>query len=68
MTTNINFSSSENNPNDPKDSPDQSIEHKGEAPSQNKNRSRSLLLNIKPLLEVTGRHQRGFDGEGSEGT
>ena len=29
---------------------------------------RSLLFSVKPLNEVTGRHQRGFDGEGSEGT
>ena len=29
---------------------------------------RTLLISVKPSQEVTGRHQRGFDGEGSEGT
>ena len=30
--------------------------------------TQSLVLSVKSLNEVTGRHQRGFDGEGSEGT
>lgn len=28
----------------------------------------SLLVKVDRMAEVTGRHQRGFDTEGSEGT
>lgn len=38
------------------------------AASERSERPRSLVLSVKSVNEVTGRHQRGFDGEGSEGT
>ena len=69
MRTNItNSAFSDSNPNVFKVAENQSQENSIEAAAEGVKGSRSLLFGIKSLHEVTGRHQRGFDGEGIEGT